>query len=65
MGCFATRLGLLEDAMRYLHRAVENGYRDPRKYRDDKDLEPLRWREDFRRMLDSLGGGSMVRREHR
>jgi hypothetical protein len=55
MGCFATRLGRLEDAMRYLQRAVDAGYNDPRKFRADLDLAPLRWRPPFQRLVASLG----------
>jgi hypothetical protein len=55
MACFATGLGRFEEAMRCLHQAVERGYRDPLKYRNDPDLEPLRWRPKFRRLLGELG----------
>lgn len=54
MGCFAARLGRYPDAMRYLNRAVDAGCRDPRKYDRDADLEPLRWRPEFKRLLADL-----------
>ena len=56
MGCFAARLGRLPEAMRYLNRAVNAGYSDPAKYRDDPDLAPLRWHAGFKRMLAEIGG---------
>jgi hypothetical protein len=54
MGCFATRLGRFADAIHYLNRAVDAGFNDVTKYRSDPDLEPLRWRPEFKRLLVSL-----------
>jgi hypothetical protein len=54
MGCFATRLGRFPDAIRYLNRAVDAGFNDVSKFRSDPDLEPLRWRAEFKRLLVSL-----------
>jgi hypothetical protein len=54
MGCFATRLGQFPDAIRYLNRAVDAGFNNITKYRSDPDLEPLRWRPEFKRLLVSL-----------
>ena len=51
---FAARLGRFPLAMRYLTQAVDAGYADDRKYQEDADLEPLRWRPDFRRLLTEL-----------
>src|SRR5262249_30865846 len=53
-GCFATRLGRFPDAIRYLNRAVDAGFNDVTKFRSDPDLEPLRWRPEFKRLLVSL-----------
>ncbi len=55
MGCYAARLGRFADAMRYLRSAANPGSVDARRYRSDPDLEPLRWRSDFTRLLHSLG----------
>jgi hypothetical protein len=54
MACFATRVGRLPDAMRYLNRAIDGGYTKAEKYRDDPDLAPLRWRADFKQLVRSL-----------
>jgi hypothetical protein len=54
MGCFAARLGRFALAMRYLTQAVDAGYTDATRYREDADLEPLRWRPEFRRLLVDL-----------
>jgi hypothetical protein len=54
MGCILTRLGRHADAVRCLNRAADAGYDDPDEYRDDPDLEALRWRSDFKRLIGSL-----------
>jgi hypothetical protein len=54
LGCFAARLGRLEDALHYLNRAADCGCTDADKYRNDPDLAPLRWRRDFNKLLASL-----------
>ena len=54
MGCFAARLGQFDEALGYLHRAVDAGYRDAEKYRSDPDLERLRWQAGFKRLLAGL-----------
>jgi hypothetical protein len=54
MSCFATRLGKLSEASRYLHQAVDRGFNDADKYRTDPDLEALRWRPDVKRLIESL-----------
>lgn len=56
MGCFATKLGLFAEAMSYLNRAVESGYTNPQKYLSDADLEPLRQRREFQRLIASIDG---------
>jgi hypothetical protein len=56
MGCFAARLGLVQDAMRYLGRAVDAGYADLGKYRTDPDLNTLRGKREFRTLLACLDG---------
>jgi hypothetical protein len=55
MGCFAARLGRYPDALRYLNRAVDAGYDDPKKYGSDPDLKPLHWHAGFKRLLADLG----------
>jgi hypothetical protein len=55
MGCFATRLGRFEEALRYLNRAVDAGYDNPEQYHRDPDLEPLRWRAGFKGLLAGIG----------
>lgn len=54
LGCFCSRLGRHGDAMRYLYRAADAGYDDPEEFRRDPDLEALRWRSDFKRLLGAL-----------
>jgi hypothetical protein len=54
MGCFLARLGKPADAIRYLNRAADGGYDDLNEYRNDPDLESLRWRSDFKRLIGSL-----------
>jgi hypothetical protein len=54
MACFACRLGRWDDAMGYLTQAVEGGYRETKKIWSDPDLEPLRWRGDFKVLMRSL-----------
>ncbi len=55
MGCFAAKLGRSAEAMRHLHQAVAAGYDDANKYRSDPDLAALRHRDEFKRLLESLG----------
>jgi hypothetical protein len=54
LGCLASRLGQWPEAIRYLNRAVDAGYANPRKYRSDPDLMPLRWRPEYQRLLRDL-----------
>jgi hypothetical protein len=54
LACFATRLGRLDDAMHYLNQAIDRGCTDPDKFRHDPDLEPLRWRADFKGLMAEL-----------
>jgi hypothetical protein len=54
MGCFATRLGRFDDAIKYLHRAVDAGFTKADKYRHDPDLAALRWRPAFKALLASM-----------
>ncbi|HKB36731.1 MAG TPA: hypothetical protein VKD72_09770 [Gemmataceae bacterium] len=54
MGCCAARIGWFAQAIRYLRRAVDQGYTDPEKYRTDLDLAPLRWRPEFKHLVASL-----------
>jgi hypothetical protein len=55
MGCYATRLGRHDEAMRHLWRAVDAGYRKLEQYRNDRDLRPLRRRPDFQALLKNVG----------
>jgi hypothetical protein len=54
MGCFAARLGLVKDAMRYLNRAVDAGYTNVRKFHADPDLNRLRDTREFKTLLACL-----------
>ena len=54
MGCFAAKLGRYPDALRYLNRAVDAGFDDLEKYRNDPDLNDLRWHKGFRNLLSEL-----------
>src|SRR5262249_37426198 len=56
MGCFAARLGRFAESLRYLNRAVDAGFDDPKTYRGDPDLALLRWHAGFRRLLAGIGG---------
>jgi TIR domain len=47
LGCYATNLQKNDEAMCYLKRAFDNGFADINKYLSDRDLIPLRQREDF------------------
>jgi hypothetical protein len=51
MGCYLVRVGELEQAMSCLRRAIAAGYRTAKSYRQDPDLDPLRSRPDFQRLL--------------
>jgi hypothetical protein len=54
LGCYAARLGRLDDALHYLNRAADRGCTDPEKYQNDPDLALLRWRREFNKLLTSL-----------
>jgi tetratricopeptide (TPR) repeat protein len=54
MGCFAARLGVLQEALNYLKRAIDRGYTNLRKFRTDPDLNPLRGRREFNSLLKRL-----------
>jgi hypothetical protein len=54
MGCYHALLGEFDQAMACLRRALAAGYREPKSYRRDADLKPLRGRDDFKRLLASL-----------
>ncbi|MEM0983543.1 MAG: tetratricopeptide repeat protein [Planctomycetota bacterium] len=59
------RLGELDDAMRSLERSIELGMSDPRQIRGDRDLAPLRGRDDFRRILDNWPAIAQAQRNAR
>ena len=54
MGCYACRSGRPDEAMHYLGRALQAGYRKAEQFRKDPDLDPLRKRPDFRQLLAAL-----------
>jgi len=41
-------------ALQWLHKAVQAGYKDAAHIKKDPDLDPLREREDFQKLLESL-----------
>ena len=45
-------------AMQWLHKAVEAGYKDLANMKKDTDLDPLREREDFKKLLAELEKGA-------
>jgi serine/threonine protein kinase len=49
--------GYAERAMHFLQQAVEKGYRNTKHMKQDKDLDPLRQREDFKKLLAELEKG--------
>jgi TolB-like protein/Flp pilus assembly protein TadD len=51
LACLAARLMNFDLAMRYLHNAIVAGFRNVDVFRTDPDLNPLRDREDFRRLV--------------
>lgn len=54
LGCYAARLSRADEAMAYLRRACDRGYRKADQFRADPDLKPLRSRPDFRDLLAAL-----------
>jgi tetratricopeptide (TPR) repeat protein len=50
----AVRLGAQAEALSWLERSVENGYRDVNYLRSDKDLEPLRSLPEFTALLERI-----------
>jgi tetratricopeptide (TPR) repeat protein len=54
LGCLASRLGRFDEAIRYLNRAVDAGYANARKFRNDPDLVSLRWGPAYKRLLGEL-----------
>ena len=55
MACYATQVGKFREAIRYLNRAVDVGYNNKAKLRNDPDLEPLRWHAGFKALLAGMG----------
>jgi tetratricopeptide (TPR) repeat protein len=60
LACFSTRLGRLAAAMHYLSTAIDRGYHNADKIQHDPDLEPLRWRSDFKSLLADLRNQSVA-----
>ncbi|RKY17898.1 MAG: hypothetical protein DRP63_02935 [Planctomycetota bacterium] len=54
IACAYALLGLKEEALQHLEKAVENGYDDADHMRTDEDLRSLRDEERFKRLLDRL-----------
>ena len=54
LACAYALLGLKEEALQHLEKAVENGYDDPDHMSADKDLKSLRDEPRFKRLLDRL-----------
>ncbi len=48
------KLEYADRAMELLHRAVKTGYKDGAHMKKDTDLDPLRGREDFKKLLEEL-----------
>ena len=48
------KAGYAERAMELLRQAVAKGWRHPRVIKEDPDLEPLRARQDFQKLLAEL-----------
>ena len=59
-GADATRLAQddADRAMQWLHKAVQAGYKDAAHMKKDTDLDPLREREDFKKLLAELEKGA-------
>ncbi len=54
MGCYAIRLGNLDEGVGYLKKAVEAGYKNVQQLQSDRDLKPVRGRAEFLRLLGKL-----------
>jgi len=54
LACYGTRLGKLDEALVNLRAAVRAGYKNVKRVREDKDLEPLRSRPEFRKLVAQL-----------
>jgi tetratricopeptide (TPR) repeat protein len=54
IACLYAKCGEAEDAMKYLERTVEGGFRQIEPFLTDPDLEPLRGRADFAKLLRQL-----------
>jgi hypothetical protein len=52
-------------ALAWLQKAVAAGYKDLAHLKKDEDLDPLRSRDDFKKMLAALEAGAKAAREHR
>jgi tetratricopeptide (TPR) repeat protein len=48
------KLGFADRAMESLHKAAKAGYKDAAHMKKDKDLDPIRDREDFKKLLTEL-----------
>ena len=43
-----------DEAMKLLREAVAKGFKDAKQMKQDRDLDPLRDREDFQKLLEEL-----------
>ena len=59
LACALAMMGKQRGAMIWLSKAVELGYTNKDQVAQDPDLNSLRQREDFRRLMDSLEGLSV------
>jgi eukaryotic-like serine/threonine-protein kinase len=56
LACFAARAGRRDEALDYLHRAIEAGYNDAQLIRTDDDLKSLRNDPRFEKLVGDLKG---------
>lgn len=54
VGCYHVRLGNLEEAMVALRRAWSAGHKRMKSWMEDPDLDPLRRRADFKKLIDEI-----------
>lgn len=57
LACCLARLGKADEAMAALRESHERGWRDASKTEQDEDLAPLRKRDDFRALVETMRAG--------
>jgi HEAT repeat protein len=65
LACTHSLAGRSEEALRWLKRAVENGFRDVQHLDADEDLDPIRHLDAFRAIRDEMSGGRGAARSPR